>query len=130
MYPVRTHSSILSLRTTFACILVALEGGMRRPPSSPLAEKLGGLNLPKGGANGYIGVRKVRKGKYQGYTPKKKHTTAAYDKPEEAAAALAAKKQDILLDLVDDVERKPRAAKGACNMRMRARPTARPRHLI
>ena len=103
---------------------------MRRPPSSPLAEKLGGLNLPKGGANGYIGVRKVRKGKYQGYTPKKKHTTSAFDTPEEAAAALAAKKQDIQLGLVDEVERKPRAANGDHNMRMRARPTARPRNLI
>ena len=103
---------------------------MRRPPSSPLAERLGGLNLPRGGANGYVGVRKVRNGKYQGYTPKKRHTTAAYDTPQEAAAALAAKKQDIQLGLVDEVERKPRAASGVCNMRMRARPAARPSHLI
>ena len=103
---------------------------MRRPPSSPLAEKLGGLNLPRGGANGYVGVRKVRKGKYQGYTPNKTHTTAEFPTPQEAAAALAAKGQDIQLGLVEEVERKPRATKGVCNMRMRARPTARPRHLF
>ena len=102
---------------------------MRRSPSSPLAEKLGVLNLPKGGIGIKIAidaanVRKARKGQYQGYT------TAVYDMPEEAAAALAAKKQDIQLDLVEEVERKPLAASGFCNMRMRARPTARPRHLI
>ena len=103
---------------------------MTRPPSSPLAEKLGVLNLPKGGIGIKIAidaanVRKARKGQYQGYT------TAAFYQPAEAAAALAvAKKQDIQLGLVDEVERKPRAANGVCNMRMRARPTARPRHLI
>ena len=95
---------------------------MTRPPSSPLAEKLGVLNLPKGGIGIKIAidaanVRKARKGQYQGYT------TAAFYQPAEAAAA-------IQLGLVDEVERKPRAANGVCNMRMRARPTARPRHLI
>ena len=102
---------------------------MTRPPSSPLAEKLGVLNLPKGDIGIKItidaaNVRKTRKWQYQGYT------TAAFYQPAEAAAALVAKKQDIQLGLVDEVERKPRAANGVCNMRMRARPTARPRHLI
>ena len=101
----------------------------RRPSRSPLAEKLGGLTLPKGGVNGYVGVRKLRKG-YQGYTPNKTHTTAEFPTPQEAAAALAAKKQDLRLGLVEEVERKPRAANGVSNMRMRARPTARLSHLI
>ena len=129
MYPVRTHSSILSLRTTFRVYPVAAMRRPRRPSRSPLAEKLGGLTLPKGGINGYVGVRKLRKG-YQGYTPNKTHTTAEFPTPQEAAAALAAKKQDLRLGLVEEVERKPRAANGVSNMRMRARPTARLSHLI
>ena len=94
------------------------------PSSSPLAEKLGGLNLPKGGVNGYVGVRKLRNG-YQGYTPKKTHTTSEFPTAQEAAAALAAKKRDIQLGLVEEVERKPRVAPGACNLRMRLRPASR-----
>ena len=51
-------------------------------------ENFGSLQLPLGGKHGYIGVRKVRDGKFQGYTPRKSHTTAAFGTPHEAAEAL------------------------------------------
>ena len=51
-------------------------------------ENFGSLQLPLGGKYGYVGVRKVRDGKFQGYTPRKIHTTAAFETPHEAAVAL------------------------------------------
>ena len=65
--------------------------------SKPLEEKFGVLNLPRGGTNGYVGVRKCKKGGFQGYTPKKTkgHFTARYETAKEAAVARAIKVRDI-----------------------------------
>ena len=60
--------------------------------SKPLVEKFGSLNLQLGGTNGYVGVRKCKKGGYQGYTPKKSkgHFTGRYETAQEAAVATRA----------------------------------------
>ena len=82
------------------------------------AERFGALNLPIGGTHGYVGVRKVRKGRFQGYTPKKKHTTADFETAHEAAVARALLQQDICSGAHDTAEKKPRTRRrlsaGAC----------------
>ena len=75
----------------------------------PLSERFGSLNLPLGGKHGYAGIRKVRKGFFQGYTPKKTHTTKAFQSTHEAAVALAIMKADVTGGFDDASERKPRA---------------------
>ena len=67
--------------------------------SKPLVERFGSLNLPLGGTNGYVGVRKCKKGGFQGYTPQKSkgHFTGRYDTAQEAAVARAIKQQEIAL---------------------------------
>ena len=89
----------------------------RRPPlSDRTVERVGTLNLPLGGKHGYVGVRKVRQNKYQGYTPKKTLTTRAFKEPQEAAIELARLKQSRDLGLETTVERAsraPRALPGA-----------------
>ena len=80
-------------------------------------ENFGSLSLPLGGVHGYIGVRKVRAGKFQGYTPRKTHTTAAFDTPHEAAVALALKRQRVDFDLDDDDAPEPRRPRGKRNRR-------------
>ena len=52
-------------------------------------ERFGSLDLPLGGTHGYVGVRKVRKGLFQGYTPKKRpgHFTKALKTAHAAAVA-------------------------------------------
>tara|TARA_B110000027_G_scaffold103193_1_gene109285 strand:+ start:223 stop:489 length:267 start_codon:yes stop_codon:yes gene_type:complete len=67
-------------------------------------ENFGSLQLPLGGVHGYVGVRKVRDGKFQGYTPRKTHTTAAFETPHEAAVALALKRQQVEFDADDAPE--------------------------
>ena len=74
-------------------------------------ENFGSLSLPLGGKNKYKGVRKVRNDQYQGYTPKKRHTTNAFSTAHEAAVALALKQQNVQLDLDEEEERKPRASR-------------------
>ena len=74
--------------------------------SSEGVENFGALNLPLGGKHGYYGVRKVRKGRFQGYTPTKTHTTSDFATPKEAAVALAIKRQNLQLGLD---ERRPLA---------------------
>ena len=71
-------------------------------------ERFGALGLPLGGINSYVGVRKVRNGLFQGYTPKKRrgHTTKAYEMAMEAAVALAVLKEDIRCGLVDSAKAK------------------------
>ena len=93
--------------------------------SKPLAENFGTLNLPLGGKNGYVGVRKAKNGGFQGYTPKKSkgHTTGRYDTAQEAAVALAIKRQEIALGLGCDGGKKPR------RQRMKAA-AARWRHIL
>ena len=78
--------------------------------SKPLVEKFGSLNLQLGGTNGYVGVRKCKKGGYQGYTPKKSkgHFTGRYDTAQEAAVARAIKQQEIALGFNCDSGEKPR----------------------
>ena len=58
-------------------------------------EQFGLLELPLGGVNTYVGVRKARNGEFQGYTPKKTHTTGAFKTTHEAAVALAQLQNDI-----------------------------------
>ena len=75
-------------------------------------ENFGSLQLPLGGVHGYVGVRKVRDGKFQGYTPRKTHTTAAFETPHEAAVALALTKRNLELGMEDsEDECKPRRKK-------------------
>ena len=84
--------------------------------AAPLVESFGVHNLPLGGENGYVGVRKCRKG-FQGYTPKKRHTTAEKETAQEAAIALAQLKYDLENGLYTYVEptkkRTPRAPRGS-----------------
>lgn len=76
-------------------------------------ENFGTLQLPLGGKYGYRGVRKVRKGRFQGYTPRKSHTTADFETPQQAAVALAAKRQDLQLGLDEPGEGVPGGMRGA-----------------
>ena len=85
---------------------------------SPSVEVFGGLILDTGGVNGYEGVRKrttTKKGEkvveYQGYTPTKHNTTAAYKTEHDAAVARAVLKENLRLGLVED--KKLRAKKSA-----------------
>ena len=78
------------------------------PKTAPLVESFGTLNLLIGGKHGYIGVRKVRDD-FQGYTPKKNHTTKAYKSEHEAAVARALLKKDIESGMIDTAEKQPRA---------------------
>ena len=81
--------------------------------AAPLVEVFGVHNLPLGGKNGYKGVRVHRKG-FQGYTPKKTHTTAEYATAQEAAIALAQKKFEVKEGLHSEcTKRKPRALKAS-----------------
>ena len=81
-------------------------------------EVFGSLLLGTGGVNGYEGVRKrttTKKGEkvveYQGYTPTKHNTTAAYKTEHDAAVARAVLKENLRLGLVED--KKLRAKKSA-----------------
>ena len=75
--------------------------------AGPLVERFGVHNLPLGGENGYKGVRKCRKG-FQGYTPKKRHTTAEKQTAQEAAIALAQLKYDLEHGLYEEPTRRAR----------------------
>jgi hypothetical protein len=91
--------------------------------SKPLVEVFGSLNLPLGGTNGYVGVRKAKKGGFQGYTPKKTkgHFTGRCETAQEAAVARAIKIRDIELGLdCDDGER----SRPGIGRRLRLRPGA------
>ena len=93
--------------------------------SKPLVERFGSLNLPLGGTNGYVGVRKCKKGGFQGYTPQKSkgHFTGRYETAQEAAVARAIKQQEIALGFNCDSGEEPR--------RQRANAAAAPwRHVL
>ena len=97
----------------------SVENEMPAALSKPvLTERFGALNLPIGGTHGYVGVRKVRKGRFQGYTPKKKHTTADFETAHKATVARALLQQDICSGARDTAEKKPRTKRrlsaGAC----------------
>ena len=68
-------------------------------------ERFGVLELPLGGRHGYKGVRPARKGQWQGYTPKKGHTTRAYATKHEAAVARAQLMSNKKLGLSINTER-------------------------
>ena len=78
----------------------------------PLVERFGNLELPLGGKYEYAGVRGNQgrsRGRFQGYTPKKKHFTRLCDTAHEAAVALATLKLDLEAGFDDSTqERKPR----------------------
>ena len=59
----------------------------------------------------------VRDGKFQGYTPSKTHTTAAFETPHEAAVALALKRQQVEFDLDADDAPESRRPRGKCKRR-------------
>ena len=91
-------------------------------------EVFGSLLLGTGGVNGYEGVRKrttTKKGEkvveYQGYTPTKHNTTAAYKTEHDAAVARAVLKENLRLGLVED--KKLRAKKSAKKRAKRELPT-------
>ena len=73
-----------------------------------ITERFGGVNMPLGGKHGYVSVRKVRKERFQGYTPKKRpgHTTKDYTTAHGAAVALALLKEDIRCGVVDSAKAK------------------------
>ena len=78
-------------------------------------EDVAGRRLPLGGKNVYLGVRGKqgwRQDQYQGCTPNKKHRTGLFDKPFDAAMALAELKEDIELGMLE----KPLAIDGGALM--------------
>ena len=71
---------------------------MGKVTRSAAVERFGNLELPLGsGIHRYVGVRKVRNGQFQGYTPKKTHTTKACNSAHEAAVLRAQKKFNVQL---------------------------------
>lgn len=82
------------------------------PPADGV-EQFGNFTMPTGGKHGYRGVRKARKGGFQGYTPKKTHTTKAFGTAQQAAIARAQLKQDLELGLHEPASKKPRAKRGS-----------------
>ena len=69
---------------------------MGKAQRSAAVERFGNLELPLGnGIHRYVGVRKVRNGQFQGYTPKKTHTTKACSSAHEAAVLRAQKKFNV-----------------------------------
>ena len=69
---------------------------MGKAQPSPAVERFGNLELPLGsGIHRYVGVRKVRNGQFQGYTPKKTHTTKACSSAHEAAVLRAQEKFNV-----------------------------------
>ena len=76
-------------------------------------ERFGSLELPLGGTHGYVGVRKVRKGHFQGYTPKKRpgHFTKECKTAHAAAVARAIIVQNKLFEGEDDDSAKPKRAR-------------------
>ena len=80
-----------------------------------IIEKHGDLKLVVGGKHGYVRVRGGQgstKNLYQGYTKDKKHSTAAFPTPREAAIALAELEQDLDAGLDKAARKKRRIASG------------------
>ena len=84
-------------------------------------ERHGDLKLVVGGKHGYVRVRGgqgANKNLYQGYTTDKKHSTAAFSTPREAAIALAELERDLAAGLDKAARKKRRKASskspGAC----------------
>ena len=78
-------------------------------------EKHGNLKLVVGGKHGYVRVRGGQgstKNMYQGYTKDKKHSTAAFPTPREAAIALAELERDLAEGLDKEARKKRRKASG------------------
>ena len=89
-------------------------------------EKHGDLNLVVGGKHGYVRVRGGQgktKDQYQGYTKCKKHSTAAYLTPREAAKALAELERDLAAGL-DKAARKKRKADACARLHTYPNPLA------
>ena len=84
-------------------------------------ELVGDIKLLVGGKNGYVRVRGGQgpnKNQYQGYTVDKKHSTAGFDTPREAAMALAALERDLAAGL-DKTAQKARKGLSACPLEPR-----------
>ena len=78
-------------------------------------ERHGDLKLVVGGKHGYVRVRGGQgstKNMYQGYTKDKKHSTAAFRTPREAAIALAELERDLRAGLDKATRKKRRVASG------------------
>ena len=76
-------------------------------------ERFGSLAL--GGTHGYVGVRKVRKGHFQGYTPKKRpgHFTKALKTAHASAVGRAIIMQNKAFEGARTTTRPSRSARGA-----------------
>jgi hypothetical protein len=93
----------------------ALEKMPRTHTREVLVERFGNLKLPLGGKYEYKGVRGKQgraRDRFQGYTPKKTHFTELFDKPHEAAVALATLKCELALGHDPAQDRKPRKKRG------------------
>ena len=92
-------------------------------------ERFGSLDLPLGGTHGYVGVRKVRNGHFQGYTPKKRpgHFTKALKTAHAAAVGRAIIMKNKAFEGEDDDSAKPKRTrrKAAASARL-ARPLSHP----
>ena len=78
-------------------------------------ERHGHLKLKVGGKHGYMRVRGGQgstKNLYQGYTKDKKHSTAAFPTPREAAIALAELERDLAAGLDKAARKKRKIASG------------------
>ena len=78
--------------------------------SSPIVvERFGSLLLPLNGNYEYKGVRGKQgrqRNKFQGYTPKKRHTTRLCGSAQEAAVALATLREELAAGF-DSAEHRP-----------------------
>ena len=93
------------------------------PPRHPMVvrvrevvvERHGDLKLVVGGKHGYVRVRGGQgstKNMYQGYTKSKKHFTAGYPTPQEAAIALAELERDLAAGLDEATRKRLKSASG------------------
>ena len=87
-------------------------------------ERHGDLKLVVGGKHGYVRVRGGQgktKDQYQGYTVDKKHFTAGYPNPREAAIALAELERDLAAGL-DKAAMKKRKADACARLHIYPNP--------
>ena len=101
---------------------------LRIAPREVLVERFGNLKLPLGGKYEYKGVRGKQgraSNRFQGYTPRKSHTTELYDTSQEAAVALAKLNEELAMGYDPVEERKPRKKRGSLfRMRNPSRPAS------
>ena len=119
-------SVTLPLSWCYPCPLHSM--ALRIAPREVLVERFGNLKLPLGGKYEYKGVRGKQgraRNRFQGYTPRKSHTTELYDTSQEAAVALAKLNEELAMGYDPVEERKPRKKRGSLfRMRNPSRPAS------